>query len=116
MGRPRLRPFESLFRSLQRSAAGGNRDCTLSYEEFVKFTALDRCHYCWSPIRWSEYNININGNGHNLDRKDSLRGYTPDNVVVCCSICNWHKGGYYDYETWFAMTEVLRNRKQGGQQ
>ena len=35
------------------------------------------CHYCGCEIK-------ITG----LDRKDSNKGYTPDNVVPCCHSCN----------------------------
>jgi 5-methylcytosine-specific restriction endonuclease McrA len=89
------------------------RESTLTYEEFVTFTASDKCHYCWSPIAWSEFDIAKNGTRYNLDRKDNSRGYDVDNLVVCCKDCNAAKGSRYDYETWFAMTEVLRNRKRG---
>ena len=27
-----------------------------------------------------------------IDRVDSSKGYTIDNVVPCCSKCNWMKG------------------------
>jgi len=117
----RIRPFESLFNKFQRAISGAirqdrkvvKRESTLTYEEFVTFTASDKCHYCWSPIAWSEFDIAKNGTRYNLDRKDNSRGYDVDNLVVCCKDCNAAKGSRYDYETWFAMTEVLRNRKRG---
>jgi len=117
----RIRPFESLFNQFQRGISGVERqdrltvkrDCTLTYEEFVSFTVTDKCHYCWLPIFWTEFDIAKNGVRYNLDRKDNSRGYDVDNLVVCCKDCNAAKGSRYDYETWFAMTEVLRNRKRG---
>ena len=39
------------------------------------------CHYCGCEIK-------VTG----LDRKDSSKGYTPDNVVPCCWSCNSKKG------------------------
>lgn len=39
------------------------------------------CHYCGCEIE-------VTG----LDRKDSDKGYTPDNVVPCCADCNIKKG------------------------
>lgn len=38
------------------------------------------CHYCGVDIE-------VTG----LDRKDSSKGYTPDNVVPCCRNCNTKK-------------------------
>ena len=117
----RIRPFESLFNHMCRGAAAAprqdrkimKRERTLTYEEFLTFTALDKCHYCWSPIAWTEFDIAKNGTRYNLDRKDNGRGYDLDNLVVCCKDCNAAKGSRYDYETWFGMTEFLRNRKRG---
>jgi hypothetical protein len=39
------------------------------------------CHYCGCDIETT-----------GLDRKDSSKGYTPDNVVPCCWDCNLMKG------------------------
>jgi 5-methylcytosine-specific restriction endonuclease McrA len=117
----RKRPFESLFNQFQRNINAAprqdrkvvKRESTLIYEEFLTFTVTDKCHYCWSPIAWTEFDIAKNGTRYNLDRKDNGRGYDLDNLVVCCKDCNAAKGSRYDYETWFGMTEFLRNRKRG---
>lgn len=46
------------------------------------FTAV--CHYCAN----SPPAASLNG----IDRIDSIKGYTRDNVVPCCKQCNWAKG------------------------
>lgn len=52
------------------------------HECHTLFTAA--CHYCAeSPPAAS-----LNG----IDRIDSTKGYTRDNVVACCKQCNWAKG------------------------
>ncbi len=33
-----------------------------------------------------------------IDRKDNLKGYTPDNVVSACFVCNRIKGNFFTYE------------------
>jgi hypothetical protein len=79
--------------------------------DFLTFLQLSQrpCFYCGiEPYR--TYNVytssqksqtgayqsddqKINGNFtyNGLDRIDSTQGHTPDNVVPCCSECNWMK-------------------------
>jgi len=65
----------------------------LSEEEFDKLTSAD-CYYCGSPpsttrrTRSGRHEFVYNG----IDRVDNTLGYTPDNVVTCCYICNRAKG------------------------
>ncbi len=33
-----------------------------------------------------------------IDRMDSFKGYSEDNIVKCCMICNTSKGGLISYE------------------
>lgn len=40
------------------------------------------CTYCGAPA--SAGSLGYNG----IDRVDNNRGYEPDNVVACCSVCN----------------------------
>lgn len=85
----RLRPFESLYNTLKsRCRANKNLSCELSYEDFLKFTKQENCHYCNDYIQWTKFNININGGGCNLDRKDNNLPYSVDNCAVCCATCN----------------------------
>lgn len=48
------------------------------------------CHYCGVEPSQKHWRRHFNGpfiyNG--LDRKDSARGYEPDNVLACCGTCN----------------------------
>lgn len=70
----------------------------LTKEQLLELTALD-CHYCGnkpSNIRKGPRGSHVyNG----LDRKDNENGYTLDNVVPCCGICNRMKLtlGYEDF-------------------
>jgi hypothetical protein len=49
----------------------------LTKEQFHSLAATS-CHYCGT--------CQENGNG--IDRVDNTKGYTMDNVVPCCSLCN----------------------------
>lgn len=50
------------------------------YQELVKFG----CHFCGKDLS--------DENGYCLDRVDNKKGYTIQNVVPCCKICNRAKG------------------------
>lgn len=69
----------------------------LSFEEFLLLTSSD-CHYCGASPgnvmgsqgltlrRTRPYNGSFIYNG--IDRKDNSRGYSVDNTVSCCAVCN----------------------------
>lgn len=71
----------------------------LSFEEF-SFLVIEPCHYCGETgskkktdydlkrkMIISNFVLSFNG----IDRKDSLKGYTKDNSVACCTTCNTAK-------------------------
>ena len=88
----RLRPFESLYNTLKsRCRKSKKLKCDLTYEEFLEFTKQKTCHYCGEPVQWTEFNVNLNGQGCNLDRRDSHLAYSKDNCIVCCFTCNTMK-------------------------
>lgn len=64
----------------------------LTLEDFLRLTASE-CHYCGEPPsnrignrRTHRYNGEFVYSG--LDRKDNAQGYTLQNVVPSCAICN----------------------------
>lgn len=68
-----------------------NIEFKLPYQEFTELTQ-QKCHYCNSDYS----NTEITSSGHvlkfnGIDRVDNTRGYTLDNVVPCCKICNQMK-------------------------
>ena len=64
----------------------------LSEEEFLDITQ-ENCVYCGiEPSREAAYHNATSGYIYNgIDRIDNTRGYILDNVVPCCSECNWSK-------------------------
>ena len=48
----------------------------LTLEEFKQFWS-GKCYYCGDKI-----------SSVGIDRRDSAKGYTENNLVCCCSICN----------------------------
>jgi hypothetical protein len=91
----------------------------MSFDDFLTFTKTDKCHYCGEKIIWSEHTTykerNINRK-YNLDRKDNNIGYTKDNCVVCCSLCNYVKGRHLSYDEMMLLgkciTEIQRRRNE----
>jgi hypothetical protein len=58
----------------------------LTLQQFYDITQQN-CHYCGDSPRLRNLSGNdVHANG--VDRLDSSCGYTLDNVVTCCTICN----------------------------
>lgn len=68
------------------------RDFNLSKEDFVSIVTKD-CNYCGIPpmqvANSSDKIVSFLYNG--IDRVDSSKGYSLDNCVPCCKICNFAK-------------------------
>jgi hypothetical protein len=65
---------------LRAAAEKRNLDNTISFEEYCKIIKDRECHYC--DISFADEV------GYNLNRVDSNKGYTPENVKPCCGKCN----------------------------
>lgn len=110
----RGKPFEAQYNRMiqQNKDWGGN----ITFQEFLEFTKITKCHYCLNEIKWYPYRYNylygVKSKDivrYNLDRKDSFKGYDINNLVVCCSRCNYGKSNIYTYEEWFGMTKYFRD-------
>lgn len=85
------RSVEGRYCQLKRAAKRGNREFTITVEQYRELLATGVCFYCGGPL--SDY-------GYSLDRQDHHKGYTLDNVVPCCGSkngsrqesCNLKKG------------------------
>lgn len=97
---------------------------TLTREEFRAITQQD-CHYCGAPPSGTSHRgvqkkrgVTVTGNHlsqyiyNGLDRKDSQQGYTMENVVPCCGVCNHakHTMSYRDFIEW--LDRVANFRKE----
>lgn len=71
---------ERRYKKSKRGSADRNLDWNLTFEEFMTFWGKP-CHYCGDEIKTI-----------GLDRVDNKKGYTLENVVSCCSGCNFQKG------------------------
>lgn len=110
------KPFGVLFNRIKDNARLKNLTNTITYEQFIEFTNTNSCTYCDSKIEWVEHlSSEYRGeSGYNLDRKDPSKGYSKENCVVCCKICNWSKNELFTHEEFLeigkTIGKVLRKR------
>jgi 5-methylcytosine-specific restriction endonuclease McrA len=80
------------WRTYKRNAKVAKREFTLTFEQFHALISKP-CTYCGSPPvkhkTIGRYNGICPTNG--VDRIDNSKGYTVDNCVSCCKICNHAK-------------------------
>jgi len=74
------------WRSIRYRATKKNLDMNITVEDVKRIINLP-CVYCGDSRKLSE-----------VDRKDSQRGYTLDNVVPACRRCNTIKNNVVSYE------------------
>lgn len=94
---PGIAGFNTLWSKYRTRATKLNREFLLTKEEFRILTS-DNCHYCGSsPILYStsvKSNVSKKTIEHSkylyngIDRINSSKGYTNDNCVTCCEMCN----------------------------
>lgn len=85
--------LSSLYLNYKTRAKKKGFDFSLSKEDFSLLTQQP-CFYCGAePSSYhkpKDYSSEYIYNG--LDRVDNTKGYTKDNIVTCCSLCNKAKG------------------------
>ena len=102
--------FNVLYNHYQRAAKVRGICWRLPKDSFRKLTLLP-CHYC-GLVRGAEYRA---GNGVNggyrytgIDRVNNAKGYSPNNVVPCCIICNRakHTLSLQEFKQWIVRTHA----------
>ena len=83
---PQYKHGNSMYCEYRNNAKRRGIPFELTIDEFEEITKLP-CHYCGGHS--SDYNKKSRGNG--IDRKESDVGYEANNVVPCCSRCNFVK-------------------------
>ena len=83
-----------LFIKYKLNASKRSREFSLLEDDFA-LLIMRPCYYCGVL----KFNLFVDGRStqfyyNSLDRKDNSRGYTIDNVVPACSICNHMKQKY----------------------
>lgn len=99
--------FNRIYTRYKNQAIKKNRVFSLNKEEF-KYLIDGKCHYCGtgpSSVQSESTKYIYNG----IDRKDNQIGYTLDNSVTCCSICNSAKGAL-EYTRFLSLCRTIADR------
>jgi hypothetical protein len=100
------RPYETNYKNLFHDWR--NTKVTLSYEEYLSFTEIKNCHYCYSQIPWqTNRSYTKPQQAYFLDRKDNNGPYSKDNCVVCCTRCNRMRSNKFSYEEFLLFRPAL---------
>ena len=103
--------FNKVLRSYRKNAQTRGLPWELTEEDFRRLTSQD-CHYCGAPPSMIGKVLSQSGecvyNG--LDRIDNALGYTLQNVVSACKICNHAKKdmSYDEFTAW--ITRLIEYR------
>lgn len=90
--------YNVLYLQSVNGAKNRNLDFNLSLEEFKKIIS-GNCNYCGKEPVLSGISKNYNKTGvpvknNGIDRLDNKIGYTINNCVPCCKMCNFMKKNY----------------------
>jgi hypothetical protein len=72
--------------------------------ETLEILQKSSCFYCGGKV-------SLVATG--LDRVDNTKGYTMQNVVPCCKVCNMVKGYAHTKEETLVMIEARENYRKG---
>lgn len=108
--------FNSWFLTTRHEATKRRKlEWTLTKETARKLITAN-CHYCGIPPHRTLYkkkcsNGTLVANG--IDRKDNNKGYTAENCVPCCWLCNAAKRNlsFNEWESWLNRIAKFKNKK-----
>ncbi len=98
---PATKQYRSIPNSAAREVWSAHYTDGCPFEAFLELSQC-ACHYCGSAPIGKRRDFTYNG----LDRKDSSRDHSPDNIVPCCKHCNWFKGNT-PYDTFLGRVERI---------
>lgn len=91
-GRARSQTPQGKFEAYKASAKSKQRIFELTFEQHFNPNALTT--FWQKPCTYCRCSIDTIG----LDRIDNSKGYTLDNVVPCCKVCNLTRGNRFTYQ------------------
>jgi hypothetical protein len=109
-------PYQWIFTVLKKSANERGLEVGITFEEFLEYTKIHACYYCGDTITWLPHRSIMGkkyGSHYNIDRKDNGKGYTKENCVVSCAICNTMKWNIFTYEEMLLLGKVVAEIKRG---
>ena len=105
--------INSLFSGLKSNAKSRDIQVEITKEYFTN-KIKENCYYCGDSPIVSQFSKTRNRSkilvSHNgIDRVDSSKGYTIDNIVTCCSICNIMKNKFNEDVFFDKITKIYNN-------
>lgn len=95
--------MRTLFAHYKKSARKRGYIFELTEKQFAEITKKD-CHYCGAKPNQVTKRYGAFGDYiyNGIDRKDNEKGYTIDNVVPCCKMCNMAKNNHklQEFKDW----------------
>lgn len=96
----RIRQLKTRFVRAKTQAKRRGLNWLIDFESWQSLVASNSCHYCLGEL---------SPTGCGLDRKDNEEGYTKDNVVPCCRLCNTIKASIFSYEEMLILGRVIQD-------
>jgi len=102
--------MRGLILKYKRSAKIKKLEYTLTEQQFKELTS-GNCYYCGESPKQIKKQKNTYGNYiyNGIDRIDNNLGYTPENSVSCCKLCNYKKSNMdiQEFKDW--IVKVYNN-------
>lgn len=83
----------------------------ISYEDFDKWYKKQPqiCHYCERALEKIKLDKHYHRtNRLTIDRKDNNKGYTLNNIILACDICNKVKSNIFTYKEMLQIGKTLK--------
>ncbi len=97
----------SKYKALETRAKKSSIPLNISLQEYIiLFGDNNPCYYC------NGYLDTDIGYGHRLDRIDNSKGYSLDNVVICCGFCNQIKQHLLTQDENLAAIQAIINLRK----
>jgi hypothetical protein len=96
------RTLKGRFSRLKSNARKRDISVSLTFNQYCKI-ASKLCQYCDGALPAS---------GSGLDRKNSKLGYSINNVVACCAVCNDMKGAHLTYEEMLLICAIRKSSRK----
>jgi len=105
--------YRHIYNSYKAGAIKRNKTFNFDYEDFIKLLK-GNCYYCniepQNIYSKNYYNVTYNG----VDRKNNDLGYTFENSVSCCKMCNISKNNNTEsyFKEWIERVYINQKLKQ----
>lgn len=92
------------FSGLKSKCKSRKMELSLNFQQYTELVEGKLCHYCGADL--------ANSRGASLDRVDSDKGYSIDNCVPCCYLCNVMKSDMSQERFFMRMAYILYRRRK----